>query len=84
MKWLLCWSAEASNDLDRLDPEVADRVMHALDRLALEGWGDVRRLAGIDPPEYRLRVGKLRIRFQIDHAAETLYVLHVLRRDEAY
>jgi mRNA-degrading endonuclease RelE of RelBE toxin-antitoxin system len=26
----------------------------------------------------------LRIRFQIDHAAETLYVLHVLRRDEAY
>ena len=84
MKWLIRWSAEASNDIDRLDAAVADRVMSALDRLAIEGVGDVRRLVGIDPPEYRLRVGKWRIRFRIDHAAETLHVVHVLRRDEAY
>lgn len=84
MKWLICWSAEASNALDRLDPDVADRVLNALHRLAIEGAGDVRRLTGIDPPEYRLRVGKWRIRFQFDHASQTLYVLHLLRRDEAY
>ena len=84
MKWLIRWSNEAASDLDRLDPSVADRVLQALDRLAIEGTGDVRRLVGIDPPEYRLRVGKWRIRFQIDHSTETLYVLHVLRRDEAY
>lgn len=58
--------------------------MNALDRLAIEGEGDVRRLTGIEPPEYRLRVGKWRIRFQIDHFAHRLLVLHVLRRDEAY
>jgi mRNA-degrading endonuclease RelE of RelBE toxin-antitoxin system len=84
VKWLICWSTGASNDLDRLDPDVAERIVRALDRLAIEGAGDVRRLAAIDPPEYRLRVGKWRIRFQIDAAAETLYVLHVARRDEAY
>jgi mRNA-degrading endonuclease RelE of RelBE toxin-antitoxin system len=84
VKWLIRWSTEASNDVDRLDASVADRVMDALDRLAIEGVGDVRRLVGIDPPEYRLRVGKWRVRFRIDHAAEILYVVHVLRRDEAY
>jgi mRNA-degrading endonuclease RelE of RelBE toxin-antitoxin system len=84
VKWLIRWSAEASNDIDRLDAVVADRVMSALDRLAIEGVGDVRRLVGIDPPEYRLRVGKWRIRFRIDHGAETLHIVHVLRRDEAY
>ena len=62
----------------------AREVADPLERLAIEGAGDARRLAGIDPPEYRLRVGKWRIRFQIDHVGETLDVLHVLRRDEAY
>lgn len=84
MKWLIRWSHGASNDVDRLDADVADRVMDALDRLAIEGTGDVRRLTGIDPPEYRLRVGKWRIRFQIDSVERTIYVLHVLLRDEAY
>jgi mRNA interferase RelE/StbE len=84
VKWLILWSHEAASDLDRLGPEVADRVTNALDRLAIEGEGDVRRLTGIDPPEYRLRVGKWRVRFQIDYSGHRLLVLHVLRRDEAY
>ena len=84
MKWLIRWSHEASRELDRLDRDVAERILVALDRLALEGAGDVRRLAGIDPPEYRLRTGKWRIRFQLDYADETLDVLHLRRRDEAY
>jgi mRNA-degrading endonuclease RelE of RelBE toxin-antitoxin system len=84
VKWLIRWSHGASNDVDRLDADVVDQVMDALDRFAIEGTGDVRRLTGIDPPEYRLRVGKWRIRFQIDLVERTIYVLHVLLRDEAY
>jgi mRNA-degrading endonuclease RelE of RelBE toxin-antitoxin system len=84
VKWLICWSSEAARDLDRLDPNVADRVTAALDQFAIEGDGDVRRLAAIQPPEYRLRVGKWRVRFQIDYARETLYVMSVLLRDKAY
>lgn len=64
MKWLILWSHEAASDLDRLGPEVADRVTNALDRLAIEADGDIRRLTGMDPPEYRLRVGKWRVRFK--------------------
>ena len=84
MKWLIRWSHVAAGDLDRLDSVVAERILGALDRLAIEGEGDVRRLVGIDPPEHRLRVGKWRVRFQFNYATETLYILHVFRRDEAY
>ena len=84
MKWLIRWSHEASRDIDRLDPDTADRMMRAIDRFAIEGEGDVRRLAAIDPPEYRIRVGKWRIRFRIDYEEKTLLVLHVRLRDEAY
>lgn len=69
MKWLVRWSHESADAVDRLDPVVAERILRAIDRLAIEGDGDIRRLVGIDPPEYRLRVSKWRIRFQIDHAA---------------
>lgn len=84
MKWLIRWSHEAAGDLDRLDPVVAERILRAVDRLAIEGEGDVRRLVGIDPPEFRLRVGKWRVRFLFNHVTETLLILHVSRRDEAY
>ncbi|MGA3204557.1 MAG: type II toxin-antitoxin system RelE/ParE family toxin [Bryobacteraceae bacterium] len=36
----------------------------------------------MDPPEYRLRVGDYRVRFDQDH--ETIRVLRVRNRKEAY
>jgi len=84
VKWLIRGSTKRAEISTRLDPDVVDRVLQALDRLAIDGTGDVRRLTAIDPPKYRLRVGKRRIRFQIDYASQTLDAPHVLRRDEAY
>jgi mRNA-degrading endonuclease RelE of RelBE toxin-antitoxin system len=60
------------------------RVLGALDRLAQTEQGDVRRLQGIEPPELRLRVGDLRVRFQFEHATHTVHVLHVFPRGRAY
>ena len=40
-------------------------------------------IQNIDPPEYRLRVGKWRVRFRLDHDRRTMSILHVLRRDDA-
>jgi hypothetical protein len=42
----------------------------------------IRRLQGIDPPEYRLRVGDWRVRFHL--AEEIVRVLRVRNRREAY
>jgi ParE toxin of type II toxin-antitoxin system, parDE len=41
----------------------------------------VNKLQGIDPPEYRLRVGDYRARFKLD--GETIRILRVRNRREA-
>ena len=61
--------------------------MHAASRAAVErfaetGGGNVKRLHGINPPEYRLRVGDYRARFQTDGNIVT--ILRVRNRREAY
>jgi mRNA-degrading endonuclease RelE of RelBE toxin-antitoxin system len=66
--------------LRAIDKETAIRILHALARLIATGEGDVKRLQGIDPPVFRLRVGEYRIRFrERDNIVEVLSVKH--RRD---
>jgi mRNA-degrading endonuclease RelE of RelBE toxin-antitoxin system len=42
----------------------------------------VKRLQGIDPPEFRLRIGDWRARFHVD--GQTIRILRVRNRREAY
>jgi mRNA-degrading endonuclease RelE of RelBE toxin-antitoxin system len=84
VKWAVVWTATAERDFGKLDPETRRRVMLSINRYAEDSKGDVRRLQDIAPPEYRLRIGKWRVRFRLDHDRNTMQVLHVLRRDEAY
>ena len=49
-----------------LDKGIARRVKQAVERFAETGAGNVKKLQGIDPPEYRLRVGDYRVRFELD------------------
>jgi mRNA-degrading endonuclease RelE of RelBE toxin-antitoxin system len=61
---------------------MARRVKQAVERFAETGSGNVKRLQGINPPEYRLRVGDYRVRFYQEE--ETVRVLRVRNRREAY
>ena len=76
------WTEPALADMAALDKTVRVRVQQAVERLAASGGGDVVRLQGVDPPEYRLRVGDWRVRFAQD--AETIQILRVKHRREAY
>jgi mRNA-degrading endonuclease RelE of RelBE toxin-antitoxin system len=58
------------------------RILHALARLLATGEGDVERLQGIDPPEFRLRIGDYRVRFH--DLGDTVEILSVRHRREAY
>lgn len=58
------------------------RILHALDRFLETGEGDVKRLQNIEPPEFRLRVGDYRVRFQ--QHGEKIYISAVKHRREAY
>ena len=76
------WTEAALEDMAALDKTIARRAKQAVERFAETGAGRVKRLHGIDPPEYRLRVGDYRVRFHL--ADETVQVLRVRNRREAY
>lgn len=76
------WSEEALADMAALDKTIARRVKQAVERFAAAGAGNIKRLQGVHPPEFRLRVGDWRVRFRFD--AATIRVLRVRNRREAY
>lgn len=76
------WTETALDDMAALDKGIARRIKQAVERFADTGAGNVKRLQGIDPPEYRLRVGDYRVRFHLEN--ENLQVLRVRNRREAY
>lgn len=84
MSLKLLYSPTAARDLRKLGPGVADRVMAAFDAFASDGTGDVKRLQGVKPPEWRLRVGDYRAGFTFDSARQVLEILYVRHRRDAY
>jgi mRNA interferase RelE/StbE len=76
------WTEASLEDMAALDKGIARRVKQAVERFAETGAGSVKKLQGIDPPEYRLRVGDWRVRFELD--GETIRILRVRNRREAY
>jgi mRNA-degrading endonuclease RelE of RelBE toxin-antitoxin system len=78
----IVWTEGAIHELSRLDNRLMDRVVDAVLRYATTGAGDVRRLSGYRPPQWRVRVGDWRVRFWLTGA--TVVVLHVSPRGRAY
>jgi mRNA-degrading endonuclease RelE of RelBE toxin-antitoxin system len=75
------WTSQARTDVRRIDRQTALSLLEGLADFLLTGHGDVERLADIDPPELRLRLGDYRVRFY--DLGETLQILRVLHRKEA-
>ena len=69
-------------DMAALDKKIALRVKQAVERFAETGAGSVKKLQDIDPPEYRVRAGDYRVRFELD--GDIIRVLRVRNRREAY
>lgn len=72
------------DDLERLDNRTMNRLIDAVNRLAVTNTGDVRRLQGVDPPEWRLRVGNWRVRFVFAYTERALGMVAVAPRGRAY
>ena len=76
------WTEASLKDMASLDKKIALRVKQAVERFAESGAGSVKKLQDIDPPEYRLRAGDYRVRFELD--GQIIRVLRVRNRREAY
>jgi len=55
-----------------------------LDKLAESDEGDIKRLKDIKPPEWRLRIGEVRVRYAYIEEDVVILVLRVLPRGKAY
>ena len=84
MTWTPVWTRPALKDMKRLDPAMARRVHAAVVEMADTGRGDVVKLKGSNPPEWRLRLGDRRIFFRFQSELREIHILRVLRRDRAY
>ena len=82
MKYMIGLKPKAAKDLRRLQKQHATLVADALERLADDFSGDVKRLTNFSP-EYRLRVGQYRVLFEIENAKE-IVVYRIVHRREAY
>jgi mRNA-degrading endonuclease RelE of RelBE toxin-antitoxin system len=63
------WTDAAFKDMAALDKQIARRIQQTVERFAGTGVGDVKKLRGISPPEYRLRVSDYRVRFDMEGEA---------------
>ena len=79
----LVLSGQAKADMAGLDRGFRLRVFAAVQRLVQAGAGDIKKLQGIDPPEYRLRAGDFRVRFSYPDA-DTVRIHRVQNRKDAY
>jgi mRNA-degrading endonuclease RelE of RelBE toxin-antitoxin system len=81
-KRIVIWSPAARADVRAINRQTARHILQSIGRYLDTGAGDVVKL---QPPrtEFRLRVGDYRILF-LRTAAQTVEVLRVLHRSEAY
>jgi mRNA-degrading endonuclease RelE of RelBE toxin-antitoxin system len=72
----------AQRALAAIEPDDARRILDALQRLAREGVGDVKKLQAQHPARWRLRVGRYRAIFAF--ASDTISVFAIADRRDAY
>jgi mRNA-degrading endonuclease RelE of RelBE toxin-antitoxin system len=57
------WTPQARAGVRRIDRQAALSLLEDLADYVLNGYGDIERLADVEPPELRLRLGDYRVRF---------------------
>src|SRR5690606_26994704 len=77
------WRRSASKACEDLDPLTRARILEAVEQFAATGHGDGKRLRNRNG-ECRLRVGDWRVIFLPDQSAQTITILKVAHRREAY
>ena len=83
MNWTYVLATPAQRDMRRLEETLRQRILQAIRRYTSDGLGDVVKLKDRQE-EWRLRVGEYRVRFRRDTANQTIVVLRVQPRREAY
>jgi mRNA interferase RelE/StbE len=73
----IVFTVAAAKQLDALAVDARQQVAAALDRYAIDGSGDVKRLSGRSG--HRLRVGRYRVLFDVDR--QTILAIYIGKRE---
>ena len=71
----------AIKDLRAIPKATGRRIADKIESLSVDLAGDVKRLTNFTP-EFRLRVGKYRVLFEVEAAIVTIY--RIVHRKDAY
>ncbi|MGQ0535273.1 MAG: type II toxin-antitoxin system RelE family toxin [Methanobacteriota archaeon] len=92
-RWVVVLSIDAERELVRLKRSgqrgVTERILRGLEALAEDPirprpGADIRRLAGTGAPDFRLRIGGVRILYQVEFTDRTVQVTMIRKRPRAY
>ena len=81
MNYHIDFKPRALKDIKKLPKAAQRQVMAAIEDLRNDLTGDVKKLTNFTP-EYRLRVGKYRVLFEIEDGEVVIY--GILHRKDAY
>jgi mRNA-degrading endonuclease RelE of RelBE toxin-antitoxin system len=77
----VAFTDQAKADIRTLPQPIAIQVLRTIARFLESEKGDVKRLQGIEPPEFRLRLGDYRVRFH--DLGDSIEILRVRHRKDA-
>jgi mRNA-degrading endonuclease RelE of RelBE toxin-antitoxin system len=78
----VAFTDQAKADIRALPQPIALQILRTIARFLETEQGDVKRLQGIEPPEFRLRLGDYRVRFH--DLGDSIQILRVRHRKDAY
>ena len=82
MKYSIEISKQAKKFIAKQQPRQQERLIEAIYRLPFEG--DIKRMVGGEPYDYRLRVGDYRILFERHDDRLVVVVINVGNRGDVY
>jgi len=77
---MIKWDEHALQDLQKLEPLVAKKIVKKIREIDTNLHGDIKKLKGL--PYFRLRIGDYRAIFDID--AEDIIILKITHRKNVY
>jgi mRNA-degrading endonuclease RelE of RelBE toxin-antitoxin system len=78
----VAFTDQAKADIRALPQPIALQILRTIARFLESEKGDVKRLHGIEPPQFRLRLGDYRVRFH--DLGDSIEILRVRHRKDAY
>ena len=82
MAWEIAWSTDAARFVDRLEKQIAARIVGKIEEAAEDPHAHFSRLVGHE--DYKLRVGDYRVIALLIHSEKTVFIEKIGHRKNVY